>query len=743
MGFFDPFGGAADVGELKSDLSSLKSDVETHTNNNDIHVTASDKSNWNSKLDKNQGTENSGKVLGTNANGEVIPLNGYGFEYDEETKMLKYGTDPTTNLNQGIGLDDTLSKRGYAADAGAVSELKEDLNDVENKMSELFEMEDEISQFTSGGYIATNKTLSQIVSLTPVDNAAYQYAIIDCKADDVFVVTGTGGGTPRLWAFVDDTNKLISVASEAISVKNLLLKAPETSAKLIVNASINSVSYPLSCHRITSKTVADWFISEKDITAYVSRYINLSGDVVPHTFENGNMVFTTQNNYGFVCGIVPVEYGDMVTITGVGGASYRLWAFVSDDGTIISKADANATATGLNLIVPKNAVYLIVNVYSSHEHSVNVNSNIFYKSQLERGNVEFKSGYITTPYVGSMVDLTPVSSDTFVYALVECVKGESITLTGFSDGNSGRAVYSFIDFTGRIRVRYLDTTYVVNNTLIAPLHGYLLVNCYKDQAHYIKTGYNYEISNPLTKLPPAFMGSMSFKPLHNLSKGYICLMTDDGGAGLVSRTIPLAINKNVPFTFSLMKESAVCQDATMLATVKDAVENHGCSIAQHSGVVWEGRTEDWLNTFFDIEQEFWESEGITVKGAVIPGHYTTELIKAVCGGRFGVVRSGYSGMSAETLQQNGSVDNFYSYYTSGGGSNLYGLSSYNNTTAEASYNTAAIDYAFANNTILICYFHENAMTEEQWTKVSNMIDYAITKGLKFITLGDIPHLLNN
>ena len=128
MGFFDPFGGAADVGELKSDLSSVKSDVEAHINNNDIHVTASDKSNWDSKLDKNQGIENSGKVLGTNADGEVIPLNGYGFEYDEETKMLKYGTDPTSNLNQGIGLDDTLSKRGYAADAGAVGELKSDLD---------------------------------------------------------------------------------------------------------------------------------------------------------------------------------------------------------------------------------------------------------------------------------------------------------------------------------------------------------------------------------------------------------------------------------------------------------------------------------------------------------------------------------------------------------------------------------------------------------------------------------------
>lgn len=102
------------------DDSQIKSDVNTLTEN---------------KLDKNQGIENSGKVLGTNANGEVIPLNGYGFEYDEETKMLKYGTDPTSNLNQGIGLDDTLSKTGYAADAGAVGELKEDLIRISEKFN--------------------------------------------------------------------------------------------------------------------------------------------------------------------------------------------------------------------------------------------------------------------------------------------------------------------------------------------------------------------------------------------------------------------------------------------------------------------------------------------------------------------------------------------------------------------------------------------------------------------------------
>ena len=117
----------------------IKEKIAEHTNNTNIHVTAVDKNNWDNKFDSNQGTSNAGKLLGTNSSGDVVTISGYGFEYNEETKMLEYGTDPTTNLNQGIGLDDTLSKKGYAAEASAVGELKSDLvnyinyNRLENK----------------------------------------------------------------------------------------------------------------------------------------------------------------------------------------------------------------------------------------------------------------------------------------------------------------------------------------------------------------------------------------------------------------------------------------------------------------------------------------------------------------------------------------------------------------------------------------------------------------------------------
>lgn len=132
----------------------IKEKIAEHTDNTNVHVTTTDKSNWNNKVDSNQGTSNAGKLLGTNSSGDVVAIQGYGFEYNEETKMLEYGTDPTTNLNQGIGLDNTLSKKGYAAEASAVGELKSDLDRYFTTGNQLFDK----SRATVNGYynVTTN-----------------------------------------------------------------------------------------------------------------------------------------------------------------------------------------------------------------------------------------------------------------------------------------------------------------------------------------------------------------------------------------------------------------------------------------------------------------------------------------------------------------------------------------------------------------------------------------------------------
>lgn len=86
------------------------------------------------KLNKNQGSENSGKIAGINESGDIVPMFPVSVDYNEETNCLEFGSDQKMELNKGINLDNTLTKTGYAADAGTVGEitnsLKEDIINV-------------------------------------------------------------------------------------------------------------------------------------------------------------------------------------------------------------------------------------------------------------------------------------------------------------------------------------------------------------------------------------------------------------------------------------------------------------------------------------------------------------------------------------------------------------------------------------------------------------------------------------
>ena len=86
------------------------------------------------KLDKNQGVNNSGKIAGINESGDIVPMFPMGVEYNEDTNCLEFGADKKLNLNAGIQLDDTLSEKGYAADAASVGELKGDIGKKVDKI---------------------------------------------------------------------------------------------------------------------------------------------------------------------------------------------------------------------------------------------------------------------------------------------------------------------------------------------------------------------------------------------------------------------------------------------------------------------------------------------------------------------------------------------------------------------------------------------------------------------------------
>lgn len=235
---------------------------------------------------------------------------------------------------------------------------------------------------------------------------------------------------------------------------------------------------------------------------------------------------------------------------------------------------------------------------------------------------------------------------------------------------------------------------------------------------------------PLSALPKYFLNTLAYRQLGVLSKGYLCLISDDGNAEIATYTIPMLIAKDVPATFAVMKSSACWNDSGNMATVIDAIENHGCCLSQHGAGSWEQYDELTLNDFFDREQEYWESIGVDVYGAVCPAHYINDMIRAVAGGRFGVLRTGY---------QNGKP--YYPSYTNGARSNMYGLSSQSTIDGTLEDHCGVLDYCKNNNLLRVLHWHEFELDASEKTKLEGIIDYAKSIGLTFITMKDIPNLI--
>lgn len=234
---------------------------------------------------------------------------------------------------------------------------------------------------------------------------------------------------------------------------------------------------------------------------------------------------------------------------------------------------------------------------------------------------------------------------------------------------------------------------------------------------------------PLTKLPSYVLGDLAYRPLGALSKGYVCFVSDDGGADLATYTLPMFISKEVPITCAVMSASEIFESQTSIDVVVDAVTNHGCEIAQHGVKRWDEYDEYGLNRFFDNEAAFFANYGLTAYGAVCPAHNITDLVRAVAGGRYGCVRTGYD---------NGL---HYANYSNGERSNVFGLSSQSAIDGSLSTQCAALDTAYENHWLRVIHFHEYELDAAKKTQLEGIIDYAKSIGMTFITMKDIPNII--
>lgn len=205
------------------------------------------------KLNKNQGSENSGKIAGINESGDIVPMFPVSVDYNEETNCLEFGSDQKMELNKGINLDSTLTKTGYAADAGAVGEitnsLKEDLTELGNKIlyeeyADLLHGKEPKENWYIDSSNGTGRTLAQFFSYIDIDVSEYigkkLYPYTSHKGTNVYhssrsvvfydesgtFISGTGisSGNPINGIEVPEKSKTVSVCFNYDSDDNQPIK---------------------------------------------------------------------------------------------------------------------------------------------------------------------------------------------------------------------------------------------------------------------------------------------------------------------------------------------------------------------------------------------------------------------------------------------------------------------------------------------------------------------------------------
>lgn len=115
--------------------------------------------------------------------------------------------------------------------AGDVYDLKCALNNIGDIS---------LIEFTNGAYVTTNKSTDGTKTVNSDDihsNADWSYAFVNCQPGDLFTIHATRGtsSSPRLWAFVNSNDILISKETSNATLDFETIKAPANAAKVIFN----------------------------------------------------------------------------------------------------------------------------------------------------------------------------------------------------------------------------------------------------------------------------------------------------------------------------------------------------------------------------------------------------------------------------------------------------------------------------------------------------------------------------
>lgn len=189
------------------------------------------------------------------------------------------------------------------------------------------------------------------------------------------------------------------------------------------------------------------------------------------------------------CVYAECSAGDKFTYTGKGSSSYKQYAFLNSEGTIL-EIGTTEYVTNLVITAPTNSAYVVFNFLNNYGRAV-------WKGAKDRtGLVEITNfhnqyGYKTT---GSTIDINnPTANSSVDCAFVSCKKGDQFTYSG--KGSTSYKSYAFIDISGNVLYVEPTTDSLRNRVIIAPENAaYVIFNYIRANAHAVYIGADSEKS---------------------------------------------------------------------------------------------------------------------------------------------------------------------------------------------------------------------------------------------------------
>lgn len=229
--------------------------------------------------------------------------------------------------------------------------------------------------FIYGFNITTSGNVGDTVSSVYTSVINYKSIAKQINEGDMFIVSGTGGVNPRLYAFLDKDEKIISNAKVNLTATDLFLIAPVGAKKIIINSSTDDVCYQVNNLKNVKNTIYN-----SDAYPYGTIKTGVTiGDVVN--------IDTVEQTTNFKHIVIPCSPQQKIFIHGTGGLNPRLYAFLDINNKLVSVQNENEAYKKQTKVIaaPNNATKLVlnVNVQNGKNGYISLNESVINNYQLD------------------------------------------------------------------------------------------------------------------------------------------------------------------------------------------------------------------------------------------------------------------------------------------------------------------------------------------------------------------------